>query len=131
MLAGRHPLHAAAGQQAFIAGAVAVAHAAGQHVGDRFKAAVRVVGEAGDVIVGLLRTEIVQHQERVEATLQGLGQHAVDLHASAIHHGLAADNPFHCAGLCDVVHIFLLDQASRAATRASAAAFCWAATSGP
>jgi hypothetical protein len=69
--AGGHPLHAAVFQQAFVAGAVAVAHAAGEHVGDGLEAAVRVVGEAADVVAGLVGAEGVEHQEGVEPALQG------------------------------------------------------------
>ena len=49
--AGGHPLHAAVLQQPFMAGAVAMAHAAGDHVGDGLEAAVRMVGKPGDIIV--------------------------------------------------------------------------------
>nr|GEU28208.1 urease accessory protein G [Tanacetum cinerariifolium] len=97
--AGRHPLHAAAGEQAFVAGAVPVAHAAFQHVAHRLEPAVRMAGEAGNIIVGLVAAEIVEHQERIEPALQRLRHHPVDFHAGAIHHGLAGHHAFHCAVL--------------------------------
>jgi uncharacterized ferritin-like protein (DUF455 family) len=87
---GRHPLHAAVRDQAFVAGTVAVAHAPLDHVGNGLEAAVRVLREACDIVARLVAAEGVEHQERVEAALQGLGQHAVDLHAGAVHHELAA-----------------------------------------
>ncbi len=67
--AGGHPLHAAVGQQPFVAGRVAMAHAAGDHVGDGLEAAVRMIGKAGDVVAGLVGTKRVEHQERIEPML--------------------------------------------------------------
>ena len=81
---GRHPLHAAVGQQAFVAGAVAVPHAAGDHVGDGFEAAVRMVRKAADVVAGVVAAEGVEHQVGVEPLLQGLLQHARELDAVAV-----------------------------------------------
>jgi hypothetical protein len=52
--------------QAFVAGAVAVAHAALEHVGHGLEAAVRVVGEAADVVARVVGAEGVEHQEGVE-----------------------------------------------------------------
>ena len=68
-LAGSHPLHAAVVQQAFVAGTVAVTHAAGDHVGDGFKSAMRMIGETSDVIVWIIAAKGVEHQEGIEATL--------------------------------------------------------------
>ena len=67
--AGRHPLRAAVAEQAFVAGAVAVAHIAGEHIGDGFEAAMRMVGKAGDVVVRIVAAKGIEHQERVEPTL--------------------------------------------------------------
>jgi len=82
--AGGHPLHATVLQQALMARAVAVEHAPGDHVGDRFKASVRVVGETGDVVVGLVAAKGIEHQKRVEPALQVLREHAGELHARAV-----------------------------------------------
>ena len=70
---GGHPLHAAVAEQALVARAVAVAHAAGKHVGDGLEAAMRMVRKAGDVVVRVVAAERVQHQERIEAALQFTG----------------------------------------------------------
>src|SRR5437879_6528939 len=56
--AGRHPLHVARGHQSAIAQAVAVLHLAGQNVRDRLDAAMRMPGEAGLVLVGIVVAEI-------------------------------------------------------------------------
>nr|QBM06462.1 pirin [uncultured bacterium] len=81
---GGHPLHAAGGEVAAVAMVVAVLHVAGQHVGDRLEAAVRMLGKAGDVIVGAVGTEFVQQQERVEHVQPGLADDAFQFHAGAV-----------------------------------------------
>ena len=63
---GGHPLHAARHQHALVAVVVAVAHAAVEHVGDGLEAAVRMVGKARDVVLGLVGAELIEHQERIE-----------------------------------------------------------------
>ncbi|MNT11018.1 hypothetical protein D3C72_1458760 [compost metagenome] len=88
--AGHHPLRAAAFEQPFIAGAVAVTHAASQHVGDGLEAPVRVIGETADVVVLVVGAEGIEHQERVQPALQVLRQHAGELYAGAIGRGNAA-----------------------------------------
>ena len=70
---GGHPLHAAGLQQAGVAHAVVVAHATRLHDGDRLEAAVRVVGEAADVVAGRVAAEGIEHQEGIEPLLQRLG----------------------------------------------------------
>ena len=64
--ARRHPLHAAGAEQARVALVVAVAHAAGEHVGDGLEAAMRVIRKARDVVVGIVGAELVEQQERIE-----------------------------------------------------------------
>ena len=64
--AGGHPLHVSSAHRALIAEAVAVLHAAAQHVRDRLDAAVRVPGESREVILGMLVAKIIQEQERIE-----------------------------------------------------------------
>ena len=65
---GRHPLHAARFDGALVARAVSVAHAPGQHVGDGLEAAVGMVGEAADVVLGPVRAEFIEQQEGVQLT---------------------------------------------------------------
>ena len=52
--------------RAAVAEAVAVLDRAGEHVGDRLDAAVRVPREAGEVVGRALVAEIVEQQERIE-----------------------------------------------------------------
>ena len=73
----------------------------GEHVGHGLEAAVRVVGETGDVVVGSVAAEGIEHQERVEPALQVLRQHARQLDAGAVAGGLAGDQAFDGAGLGD------------------------------
>jgi hypothetical protein len=97
----RHPLHAARLQQADVADAVVVAHAAGEHDRHRLEAAVRMVREAAHVVARRVAAERVEHEERVEAALQGLGQHAGQAHARAVGRGLAAHQALDGARLAD------------------------------
>ncbi len=97
----RHPLHAAGAEQAFVAGGVAVPHAAVEHVGHGLEAAVRMVGEAGDVVAGVVGAEGIEHQERVEPALQVLREHAGELDAGTVARGLAGDDPVDRARVVD------------------------------
>ena len=81
---GGHPLHAAGLEQADVADAVAVPHAALEHDRHGLEAAVRVVGKAADVVARGVAAERVEHQERIEALLQRLGQDARQLDAGAV-----------------------------------------------
>ena len=82
--AGRHPLHAAGHEQALVAVVVLVAHAPVEHVGDGLEAAMRMVGEAGEVVLGAVGAELVQHQERIEHVQLRRADHARQLDAGAI-----------------------------------------------
>ena len=57
--AGGHPLDIAGAEAALVAEAVAVFYGAGQNVGDRLDAAVRMPGEAGAVVVRVIVAEII------------------------------------------------------------------------
>ena len=94
---GGHPLHAARLEQADVADAVAMAHAALQHDRHGLEAAVRVVREAADVVARRIAAERVEHQERIEAALQRLRQHARQLDAVAVGGRLAAHDALDAA----------------------------------
>ena len=64
--AGRHPLHVAGAEAAAIAEAVAVFDRAGQHVGDRLDAAMRMPREPGEIFVRMVVAEVVEQQKRIE-----------------------------------------------------------------
>ena len=61
-----HPLHIAGADRPFVAHAVTVFHGAGCQVGDGLDAAVRMPGEAFDVIFGSVAAEIVKQQKGVK-----------------------------------------------------------------
>ena len=82
--AGRHPLDAARHQLAAVAAVVLVPHHAGEHVGHRLEAAVRVIGKAGRVVVAALGTELVEEQERIGRIQLGPAEAAPKLDAGAV-----------------------------------------------
>ena len=86
--AGGHPLHVAGAHRALVAEAVAVLDRAGEHIGDRLDAAVRMPGEAGAIVVGTVVAEIVEQQERIELAGVAEAEGAVQLDAGAFDGGL-------------------------------------------
>src|SRR3546814_10871188 len=66
-------------------------HVPGQHVGDRLEAAMRMLGETGDVVVGTVGAELVQQQEWIEHVQPGLADDAFQLHAGTVGRVGAAD----------------------------------------
>jgi hypothetical protein len=96
--ARRHPLHVAALQVAAVAHVVLVQHVAVEHVGHGLEAAVRMVREAGDVIVGVVGGELVEHQERVQPQVLGTAEAAPQLHACAVGSGDRRDDLLQGAG---------------------------------
>jgi hypothetical protein len=97
---GRHPLHAAVGEQPFVTGAVAVTHAAGDHVRDGLEAAMRMIRKPADVVLRVVGAERVEHEERIEPALQRLREHARQLDAGAIRCRLAGDEALDGARAC-------------------------------
>ncbi len=91
------PLNVTGGHAALVAEGVAVGDLAGEDVGDGFDAAVRVPGEAGDVVGGTLVAEIVQQQERVELLGLAETEGALELDARAFHGGDGFDGLFYGA----------------------------------
>ena len=61
----RHPLHVARAKVAAISHMILMAHASVEHVRDGFEAAMRVRWESGDIVIGIIGVELVEHQERV------------------------------------------------------------------
>jgi hypothetical protein len=90
--AGGHPLHAARAEQAGVAHVVAVAHAAGQHIGHGLEAAMRMVGKAGEIIRGGVGAELVQHQKGIEIGQAGPADDAGETHPRPVAGRLAADD---------------------------------------
>ena len=71
--------HAAVSSRPFVTGAVAVTHAAGDHVRDGLEAAVRMIRKPADVVLRVVGAERVEHEERIEPALQRLREHALSL----------------------------------------------------
>ena len=85
--AGGHPLHVACGHAALVAERVAVGDLTGQHIGDGLDAAMRVPGEAGQIIRGILVAKIVEQQERIELAGLAEAEGALQLDAGALDGG--------------------------------------------
>ena len=68
-----------------------MAHAPVDHVGDGLEAAVRMRRKTGDVVLGAVGAELVEHQERVGVTRQLRIEQTRQLHAGAIFGGTAGE----------------------------------------
>src|SRR5262249_56201930 len=66
---------------------VLVAHVAVDHVSDGLEAAMRMRRKARDVIVGIVRREVVEHEERVEPRPCVLPEPTAELDAGAVRGG--------------------------------------------
>src|SRR5882724_12030239 len=75
---------ASRGDDALVAGAVPVPYASSEHVRHSLEAAVRMIGEAGDVFLRIIRAEGVEQQKRVETALQIVGEDARELDTRAV-----------------------------------------------
>src|SRR5213595_60027 len=82
--AGGHPLHVPRRDDAAVPEAVPVLHVAGEDVRDRLDAAVRVPGEPADVLGRVVRTEVVEEEERVELRYLVVAEHALQADAGAL-----------------------------------------------
>ena len=89
--AGGHPLDVAGGDGAAVAHAVAVLDGAGEDVGDGFDAAMRMPGEAGEVIVGNVVAEIVEQEEGIEVGGVAEAERAAEMDARAFDGGFGFD----------------------------------------
>ena len=98
--AGGHPLHVAGGDDAAVAQAVAVLDVAAQHVGDGLDAAVRMPGEALQVLVRLVRAEVVEQQERIEQLRLAEAEGPVEVHAGPLDGRPALDHLADAPVLC-------------------------------
>src|SRR5450756_2144212 len=72
---------------------------AGQHVGDGLDAAVGVPGETGEVVVRIVRLEVVEQKERVEVVERRCGDAASQADAGALDDGRRLDHAFDDARL--------------------------------
>ena len=90
--AGRHPLHVAGAEAAAVAEAVAVLDVAGEHVGDRLDAAVRMPRKAGEIVARVVVAEVVEEQERIELRGVAEAERALQLDAGAFDGGLRVND---------------------------------------
>ena len=89
-----HPLHAARAEQTGVALVVVMAHAPGQHIGDGLEAAVRMFRKTRQIIARFIRTELVEHQKRIEIRQLGRTDHTRESHARAIARRVSAHDLF-------------------------------------
>ena len=82
--ARRHPLGAAALDYTDIPHVVLMFQDTLTHVGDGFKAAVRMGRKAGGVIAGVVGADFIQHQKRVQLPVAAHGRHALDAHPGPV-----------------------------------------------
>jgi hypothetical protein len=96
---GRHPLDVPGSHFARVSHRVVVAHDALEHVRHRFDPAMRMHGEAGDVLVGIVRPEVVEQQERVEIIEHRRRDAPPKAHPRAVHRLHRVDDPFDLPGV--------------------------------
>ena len=77
---------------AAVAEAVLVPHVAVEHVGHGLEAAMRMRRKAGEVIVRIVREELVEHQERIEPQVLAAAEAAAQLDAGAVGGGHGLDH---------------------------------------
>ena len=82
-----------------VADAVPVVDLARQHVRHRLDAAVRVPRKPGQVVVGVVRAEVVEEEEGVHVVEGRGGDAALEAYACALDHRLRSDDALHGAGL--------------------------------
>src|SRR5579862_1152633 len=95
-----HPLDASGREHPLIAVVIAVAHAPIEHVGHRLEAAVRVVREAGDIVLRPVGAELIEHEKRIEVRQLRLPDHTPKLHTCTVRSWHAADDPLDRATAC-------------------------------
>ncbi len=86
--AGSHPLYVAGSHAALVAERVAVGDFTGEDIGNRLNAAMRVPGEAGQVVGGILVAKVVEKQEGVELLGLAEAEGALELDAGPLDGGL-------------------------------------------
>jgi hypothetical protein len=69
-----------------------VLHRAVDHVRHGLEAAMRMVGEAGDVVVRIVGLELVEEQERIEHRERAAAERAIQAHACAVRGALRRDD---------------------------------------
>src|SRR5665213_2883528 len=89
-----HPLHIARAKRAAIAEAVAMLDSAVQDISDRFDAAMRMPGKAGQIVGRFVVAEIVEQQKRVSLRRFAETESAAQLDAGALDGGFGLHDTF-------------------------------------
>src|SRR5271170_1914997 len=80
---GAHPLDVARIDDALVAEGILVSRSAVHHVSDRLEPAMGMPGEAGHVVSGIGRPEVVEEEERVQEGNLGVAEHPAQPHSRA------------------------------------------------
>jgi hypothetical protein len=91
---GRHPLDIAGTQVPAIAHVVLVAHMPVEHVGHRLESAMRVRRKSREVIVGIVRIKLIEHEERIDVQAALAAEAAAQLHARTVRSGHRLDDVY-------------------------------------
>ncbi len=91
---GRHPLDISGTKIANVAKTVAMLDIAGEHIGDRFDAAMRMPGETLYVILRAVIAEIIHHQERISERGITKAEHALEIDTGTFNVGCGAEMCF-------------------------------------
>src|SRR6266540_3584227 len=89
---GGHPLHVARADDAGVPEAVLVGDTAAEHVRDRLDPAVRVDREPGDVVVWIVRAEVIEQEEGVQVIEVAGGDAAAQPHPGSLDDGRRRDD---------------------------------------
>jgi hypothetical protein len=80
---------------ALVAHAIAMIDGSGQHVRNGLDAAMRMPGEARQIIVGNIIAEIVEKKKRIEVCCIAETESTPQMYSRALKRGLGLDQPFH------------------------------------
>ena len=89
---GGHPLHTTGSNHPFVTHMIPVAHAPGFHISDGFETTVRVLWKTPDVIGGIVRVDLINHQVGVEYAVQTMARKTMYFYPITIAGLLCIDN---------------------------------------
>ena len=89
--AGRHPLDVAGRDRAAVSETVAMFHRSREHVRDRLDAAMRMPGEARQIVLRHVVSKVVEQEERVVVGRLAEAKRTAQVHACAFQGGLGCD----------------------------------------
>src|SRR5690242_14601391 len=80
---GGHPLHVTGDHLAFVAETIAVLDGTSENIRDRFNAPMRMPGESGEVVLGIVVAEVVKKKKRIKLFGLPKSKSALQFHACA------------------------------------------------